>query len=74
MVKVEDRPDYFEIIEKYAQRLQYGYKCLVEGCGKIIEPTFESTLNSRDSKRSNFGNLRGSMTRHLEAHMRRGEI
>ena len=74
MMKVEDRPDYFDIIEKYAEWLQYGYRCLVEGCGKIIESSFEASLNSAENKRFSRGNLRGAMTNHLKGHMRRGEI
>jgi len=71
----EDRSDYFDILEQKAERLDCGYRCLVDGCGKVIEPTWETLWRLRNTgKRASQGNLRGAMTNHLKAHMRRGEI
>lgn len=75
MEAIEERADYFEILERYAERLLCGYRCLVEGCEKIIEPSFETILRLNTAgKRASQGNLRGAMTNHLKGHMRRGEV
>jgi len=72
---IEDRIDYFEVLERYAERLTCGYRCLVEGCDKVIEPSFEALWRLRNTgKRASQGNLRGAMTNHLKAHMRKGQI
>lgn len=75
MEAIEDRVDYFEILEMYAERLSSGYRCLVDGCDKIIEPSFETMWRLKETgKRASQGNLRGAMTNHLKGHMRRGQI
>lgn len=73
-MKVEDRPDYFDIQEMYAERLYYGYKCLVPDCGKIIEMGRDFGMILEKRSKLNMGNARGAMTNHLKGHMRRGEI
>ena len=72
MEQIEDRLDYFDILEKYAERRIRVYRCLV--CGREIG-AIRRQYNLLDyGARPNMGNARGAMTNHLKAHMRKGEI
>lgn len=73
-VAIEDRLDYFDVLEKYAERRIRVYRCLVPGCGREIG-AMRGPQNLLDyGARSNMGNARGAMTNHLRGHMRRGDI
>ena len=71
---IEDRLDYFDILEKYTGRKLYGYKCLVPNCGREISAVRDKTNLMDYGARPNMGNARGAMTNHLKGNMRRGEI
>jgi len=69
---IEDRLDYFDVLENYAERRLRDYKCLV--CGTVISASRKKHNLLDYGVRPNMGNARGAMTNHLKAHMRRGEI
>jgi len=71
-VLIEDRLDYYEVFEKYAERRINDYKCLI--CGMCISATREGQSPLDVNIRSNMGNARGAMTNHLKGHMRRREV
>ena len=75
MTGIEDRLDYFDILEtKVKDWGRHGYECLV--CGRKISATgFKNGyMDNSSHSRGLTGNARGAMTNHLKGHMHRGEI
>jgi len=73
--KIEDRLDYFELLETKAKPWgRHGYECLV--CGRQISASssMRNYMDCSNLHRGLTGNARGAMTSHIKAHMRRGEI
>jgi len=75
MPKIEDRLDYFQVLDNNAKPWGiHGYECLI--CGRKISAA-SSRRNYMDTSnlhRGLTGNARGAMTNHIKAHMRKGEI
>jgi len=73
--RIEDRLDYFELLEAKAKPWgRHGYECLV--CGRKISASSirNGPLDVSAHPRGLTGNARGAMTNHLKGHMRKGEI
>ncbi len=74
-MNIEDRLDYYEILENKVDVWgRAGYECLI--CGRKISANGKrnNLMDYSNSFRGLAGNARGAMTNHLKAHMRRGEV